>query len=289
MKDTVNFAARRDTTAMSLSALDACCVCGGGAETARATGVDNLASVLWPIVVGISSQAQQTEDATSAKYSEAVLAGAVLLTERGESALVTRLLSLSNEDLAVLSLRFVDTSDAGDEILGDSAVPVDALEVLTKILPKSVDEAEPKQQQQMAPNVGILTSATLTNSRLLVMARTLNWKEHVFCFLRALWITFIVVGLYNVYTWKVIIRRVYVVLRCDNKYYGTAKDIDRWKPEKLSFTKIDQIVGFYLPCSSNHPGRLKAFSAALLADEGDVASKPTELEVSKNATFAVSA
>merc|ERR1719277_941745 len=104
------------------------------------------------------------------------------------------------------------------------------------------------------------------------------------CALHVVWLTCVAVGLWKVYCWKYAVRRVYVALRYSSHYFGPAKEVDAWKPTRLSFTDIDEVVGFYLPCPLSYPGRLQAFSAALLAtDEGKCGTS----EIVATKTFSV--
>merc|ERR1712046_433323 len=75
VRDKSIFAERRDTSALGLTGLDACCVCGGGVHAARSVGALHLTSVLWPIILGIASQTDNTADGPGANYDKAILDG----------------------------------------------------------------------------------------------------------------------------------------------------------------------------------------------------------------------
>lgn len=273
--------ARQSKSALRLSALAACCACGGGQRVGRKVAVAHLSELLWTMIKAINDQDVATQPQTSPPDAVSILFIA------GREALEQSLFSLSNEqlremgsllaeissqtilaglrslpwDIAQLignlstTLSVVDARLAA-QISEDTGIPAVATPVDQEILHKNTEDVSQRQLAQAISDVLLPADATV-----------LQWRALLASLLQCLAVVAILWGIMTLFSFHFATGPIFVMLNIERDYVWDVNNKVDFGIGKLFGPSTAHLLGFYLPTPVSCPDRLREFALALLGHE----------------------
>jgi len=259
------FDARRDSTALHLSALEACCVCGGGENVAKTMGIKRLVDSLWPVVMALSGSSESTG------FSAGHISAA------GKAVLQEAFHDMKTEQL-IKNAKIIAAIRTGELVAGVLEPSTDIKTLLWELqheqrilqVGQGMDSQPLPGLTMYALNLDMKDSeAQSRNQGWMDFYATLAYVQpFLICILRALNLVVLVVSCGMLGKWwsdQRSMDRIYVTLKVNKDYFGPEKDVQgTGRPFDKTNHKVEQLLGFYLPPSRSHPYRLREMSNALM-------------------------
>jgi hypothetical protein len=284
---------RRDNSALRLSALEACCVCGGGSVEGQRLGAARLVDAMWPAVLAVSG--------SDGKAGEA----ANLISSAGKAVVKEGFRQMQAKDLKKYA-DVVAKIRTGELVAGLLEAPGDLEDMLVNLaqekhvaqvnkglgaqpLPLLTMYALDVDMRDIDANGKAQNQATMEN-----YARWAHFQTFLLCILKAVNFICLFVGLGLIGKWYLDQRwsqdRLYVVLKVHRDFFGDTSDpcqAEGQKPFAKNNHKIEQMLGFYLPGFSYGPYRLREMSNALMSPcDADAGAKQEQASLLTSKTVA---
>jgi len=255
-------ARRSPDNAMRLSALEACCVCGGGKQVGTIVGSERIAATLWPLLLAIAGS---FDGKVSEHASRLVMVGKAALLSTFRAFSHTRLIEVG---------KMLANVRIGEVVAGVLDVPAPVEQLLSQLIDEPAVD-------RVSKGIGIQPLPEITRNALNVDVTDIgeeseinnySWwsymQQTVLCWTHTVCVLCMLLGLYLSIQWAVDqqyhMYRLYVVLKLDEVHVRTAPDIKLQHPSDMQQHKAEQVIGFYLPSKQVAPYRLREMANALL-------------------------